>query len=83
MDQDPLSFERVQYARETLLAIFWQCPPYGDFPGAVDQADAGYVIIEAQRSLAAFIQHRHGETAFQQMLVEDEGDTEESPADVS
>lgn len=64
---DPLSYDRIKMARETLTAAFAQ----DDFPGAREQDDPGRVFVEAKRNLTALVQHLHGQAAWERMLRED------------
>lgn len=66
---DPLSFERIQEARETLTAAFRVTLRDG-FPGA-RQGDPAGAFVEAKRNLAALVQWRFGDEAFERVMEAD------------
>lgn len=67
-DPDPLSYERISQARETLTAAF------AEFMRGTPPArggDAAMAMSEAKRNLTALVQTRYGQEAFERMLDED------------
>lgn len=67
---DPLSYERIREARQTLTAAAHYLWKYGG-GAAIEQSDPDGVFIEAKRNLTALTGRVHGHDAWERMLEED------------